>query len=165
MTLQTLSKDAVLAAFTADLTDAIAGAVARARATAASATHAESRSENDKDTRGLEESYLAAGQAQRAADLELELAALKTLPRRGFTGQTPITAGALVLLEDEDEAQQVVLIGTASGGRRVIVGGTTVHLVTPAAPIGRALLGRVTGDEVTLSVKSKKRVLSIVDVL
>ena len=160
--LDDLDKGAVLDAFAADLTAAIDEATARAKATAASATHAEARAENDKDTRGLEESYLAAGQAQRAADLELELAALKSLPRRAFDDSTPLTAGALVLLEDEDEAQRALLITTASGGRKVTVSGVTVHAVTPAAPLGRAVLGKVVGDDVSIVVKGRARDFEIV---
>ncbi len=159
-----LSKSAVIAAFLSDLTTAIAEATARARATASSATHEEARSEDDKDTRGLEESYLAAGQAQRVADLELERASFRSLPTRSFGEDTPLTAGALVLLADEDGAERVLLITTASGGRSVQVDGRTITAVTPGAPLGSALLGRVIGDEVEIVVKGRTQAFELVAV-
>lgn len=159
-----LDKQTVVDAFHASLDAAIADARARAKATAASATHAESKAENDKDTRAIEESYLAAGQAQRAADLELELAQLKALPSAPVDDDTPLRAGALVLIEDEDETQRALLITTASGGRSVTVDGWTVRAVTPHAPLGRALLRRTVGDEISLRIKGKQTDYTIVDV-
>src|ERR1700761_8976870 len=41
------------------------------------ATHEENRPENDKDTRALEQSYLARGQAQRVVELQDALNKLK----------------------------------------------------------------------------------------
>ena len=40
------------------------------RAVVDGATHEENRPENDKDTRALEQSYLARGQAQRVVELQ-----------------------------------------------------------------------------------------------
>ena len=52
-----------------ELLAALAASLATARdahaAAVEGATHGEARAENDKDTRGLEQSYLARGQAQR----------------------------------------------------------------------------------------------------
>ena len=46
------------------------------------ATHSEARPENDKDTRGLELSYLACGQAQRVAELQIVLGAVSEMRLR-----------------------------------------------------------------------------------
>ena len=46
------------------------------------ATHSEARPENDKDTRGLELSYLARGQAQRVAELQIVLGAVSEMRLR-----------------------------------------------------------------------------------
>src|ERR1700754_956891 len=78
-----------------------------ARAAHASAiegsTHAEARAENPKDTRGLEQSYLARGQAQRVAELEAGLAQVTALgPRRRSAGD-PVALGALVTIDDDGE--------------------------------------------------------------
>jgi hypothetical protein len=50
-----------------------------ARETADAANHPEARPENDKDTRKIELSYLAAGQAGRAAELGAAVALLGTM--------------------------------------------------------------------------------------
>ena len=54
------------------------------RAACEGATHEEAKPENDKDTRALEQSYLARGQASRIADLKASLAALRAMPVRAF---------------------------------------------------------------------------------
>ena len=55
-----------------------------ARETANAANHPEARPENDKDTRKLELSYLAQGQAARATELESIITALLSQPPRAF---------------------------------------------------------------------------------
>jgi hypothetical protein len=77
-----MNRAAVVAALVADLRVQIRVARDRAKATVESATHAESKQENDKDTLALEETYLAAGQAQRVAQLELDLLAIRSLPQQ-----------------------------------------------------------------------------------
>src|ERR1044071_1466649 len=70
-----------------------------ARETAASANHPEARPENDKDTRKIELSYLAAGQAARVLELESALAQLAALTPRAFAASDELESGALVELE------------------------------------------------------------------
>lgn len=71
------------------------------RETAAGATHEEARPENDKDTRALEQSYLAHGQARRVEQLRLELAEVSALPTRAFPDEAPIALGALIEVEED----------------------------------------------------------------
>ena len=73
MALEQFDKQQLLAALVAQLDGQVDGMSRRAREAAASATHEESRPENDKDTRAIEESYLARGQAKRAAEAEAAL--------------------------------------------------------------------------------------------
>jgi transcription elongation GreA/GreB family factor len=159
--LESISKRALLDAVDAQLTDEITSAQSRARAAAASATHEESRPENDKDTRAIEESYLARGQAQRVADLEDERAQLRSVVRGA---EFEIAAvGALVALEDED-GERLLFLAPAGGGRKVQLDGLQVQLVTPSAPLGEALVGKEEGDEVELFLKGKLRTLDVVGV-
>src|SRR3954465_10121616 len=65
------------------------------------ATHEENRPENDKDTRALEQSYLARGQAQRVVELQGALNQLKAMELRDFSAGAAIALGALVALADE----------------------------------------------------------------
>jgi transcription elongation GreA/GreB family factor len=127
------------------------------------ATHEENRPENDKDTRALEQSYLARGQAQRVVELQDALNLLKALELRPFTEESAISLGALVAL-DEDGAVVRYFIAPAGGGVRVTVGGSEVRVVTPQSPIARALLGKHEGDELELRTPQGVRECSIASV-
>jgi transcription elongation GreA/GreB family factor len=110
------------------------------------ATHEENRPENDKDTRALEQSYLARGQAQRVVELQDALNKLKALEPRSFDASTAIGLGALVAVDDGRELVHY-FIAPAGGGLRVEVGTAEVRVVTPQAPIAQALLGKHEGDD------------------
>jgi transcription elongation GreA/GreB family factor len=131
---------------------------------AEAATHAEAKPENDKDTRALEASYLAAGQAERVRALESALKLLTALELRDIGKATPICASALVTLEDEDGARTTFFMTPHGGGVRLESEGTSVQVVTPQSPLGKALLGRTHGETFELRGKSGLREMTIVDV-
>lgn len=116
------------------------------RAVVDGATHEENRPENDKDTRALEQSYLARGQAQRVVELQDALNKLKALELREFSPSSAIGLGALVALDDGREVVHY-FIAPAGGGLRIALGHTEVRVVTPQAPIAQALLGKRQGDD------------------
>jgi transcription elongation GreA/GreB family factor len=160
--LSELDKRVILSAIDRQLAAEIEAAAVRAKNTAASATHEEARPEDDKDTRAIEESYLARGQAQRVADLEHERALLRSMDIAASpTGAAAV--GSLVRLEDEDGERTVFLV-TAGGGRRVVVKGLSILLVTPGAPLGAVLMGCREGDEFEITVKGRTRDVSVLDV-
>lgn len=150
-------KDALVAELVRTLTAALESAQAAHAAAIEGATHAEARAENSKDTRGLEQSYLARGQAQRVAELAAGLAAVTSLAPRAFGPRDPIAVGALVTF-DEDGAEQRVLVAPYGGGT-MLAGG--VQVVTPAAPFGRTLLGKRAGDELEIQLPGRVRSLEI----
>jgi transcription elongation GreA/GreB family factor len=113
------------------------------------ATHPENKPENDKDTRALEQSYLARGQAQRVVELQGALNQLKALELRDFSASTPIALGALVAVDDGREVVHY-FIAPAGGGVKVMLGSLEVRVVTLKSPIARALLGKREGDDVEL---------------
>jgi Transcription elongation factor, GreA/GreB, C-term len=110
------------------------------------ATHEENRPENDKDTRALEQSYLARGQAQRVVELQDAVNKLKALELRAFTPISAIGLSALVAVDDGRELVHY-FIAPAGGGVKVELAGIEVRVVTPQAPIARALLGKRQGDD------------------
>jgi transcription elongation GreA/GreB family factor len=149
------------AALKAELVENLLRALEQARAAHASAvegaTHDEARPENDKDTRGLEQSYLARGQAQRVAELEAAVSdasalALRRCDRGGM--------GALVTIEDDGE-ERVYFIAPHGGGT-VLAG--SVQVVTPSSPLGRALAGKRVDDEIELELRGKKRTLTVASI-
>ena len=128
------------------------------------ATHAEARPENDKDTRAIEASYLAAGQAERFRQLESSLKVLKGLELPELPKSAPITATAVITLEDDDGERTRFLMLPSFGGVVLEHDGKKVQVVTPPSPLGTALLGRTQGDVIELRGKAGRRELTIVDV-
>lgn len=136
---------------------------------AEAATHAEAKPENDKDTRALEASYLAAGQAERVRELESALKLLVGLELRDIGPTTPICASAVITLEDDEGEHSMFFMSPHGGGVRLdleVEGGSpaSVQVVTPQSPLGKALLGRLHGDVIELRGKSGLREMTIVDV-
>jgi transcription elongation GreA/GreB family factor len=154
-----MNRAAVVAALVADLRVQIRVAKDRAKATVESATHAESKQENDKDTRALEETYLAAGQAQRVAQLELDLLAIRS--HSAPPKSDVVVVGALVEIED-DERSRRLFVSARGGGMSVTVDGVDVQVISPGSPLGRAIIGRSEGDEISLRLKGGVRVYEIV---
>lgn len=160
-----MNKQAILSALLAQLEEEIARATESANRTRAGATHEEARPENDKDTRALEASYLARGQAQRVVDLEGDRKRLAFMELRKFDADTPIDLSALIRLHDEDDdSSRWYFLAIAGGGKRIEHAGVQVDVLTPEAPLGRALAGRLRGEDLQLRLGPKLRELHIADV-
>jgi transcription elongation GreA/GreB family factor len=114
------------------------------------ATSEESKAESKYDTRGQEAAYLAEGQARLAIDLQETIAAFQALPLSSFGPSDRIGLGALVTLEATGGRKSRYLIGPGRGGLEVESEGEVLTVVTPPSPLGRQLLGKVTGDAVQL---------------
>lgn len=112
------------------------------------ATHEESKAENKYDTRGLEASYLAAGQARRAEDIRRALGAWRTLQMRPYDDELGIQLGALICLAGAEGRQQWLLLGPDGAGLKLEHDGLEIMLITGQAPLGQQLLGKGPGDEV-----------------
>jgi hypothetical protein len=108
------------------------------------ATHSEAKAENDKDTRGLEQSYLARGQAQRVAELEVAVHDVAALKLRTFAATDAIALSALVVVEENGVRHHYFI--APGGGGTVLAGG--VQVITPVSPLGAALLGKRIDDVV-----------------
>jgi len=157
------NKKRVLDAVLARMHEAWAQMTAAALRTQEGATHAEAKPENEKDTRALEQSYLARGQAARAEELTEQMHVLRFMPLKDYGDEDPIGAGALIALEAEDGAR-CLFLAPHGGGTEVTVDGTEVLVVTPVSAMGRAVLGRALGDDVELRVRGAARSYSIVEV-
>jgi transcription elongation GreA/GreB family factor len=128
------------------------------RAAMEAATHEEAKPENDKDTRALEQSYLARGEALRVEELKLGLAEVRGMGVRAFRVGDRVALGALVTIDEEDQTT-LLWLAPYGGGVRLREG--RVQVVTPASPLGRALLGKKAGEECELSLAGRTRLLSI----
>lgn len=134
----------------------------RAQADAAEgATHDEAKPEDDKDTRALEQSYLARGQARRVEELAQGVAETEAMVVRVFKAGQAVALGALVTVEEGDMAR-VFFLAPAGGGTEL--SGGSVQVVTPKSPLGRALLGKREGDDTDLQTSGAARELVLVRV-
>lgn len=124
------------------------------------ATHEEAKPENDKDTRALEASYLARGQALRIRELQDGIGEVLHMQLRAFGSDAPAALGACVDVLDDDGGARTFFLAPHGGG--VVVAGASV--VTPKSPLGRALLGARAGDEREVVLGGKTRTLSVVRV-
>lgn len=147
--MQPVDKARVLAALRHELAAQLELAQAAQHNAQAGATHEESKPENDKDTRAIEASYLARGQARRVVDLEQAVVKVNALVPRAFGDELPVALGAVVKLE-HDAGSLWYLLAPAGGGLSLSVGSLVLTVVTPQSPVGKALLGRRVGDDVDI---------------
>ncbi len=158
--LSKLDKKRVLAVLRERLERDLAAAAQSQQRTQSGATHEESRPENDKDTRALESSYLARGQALRVLELSQALSRLAALTLRDFDASAAIVLSALVELA-EGERTVVCFLAPVGGGLELTVGAAQVRVLTPESPLGRALLGRHVGDDIEVRTPQGLREYSI----
>lgn len=115
------------------------------------ATDEDSYSDGKYDTRSLEASYLAGGQARIVKELGDALQGFKLMRSQHFiqpvSKQTGL--GSLVEIETDGESSWYIL-GPGGGGLDVVVDETTVTVLTLHSPLGGKLAGKTTGDPVAL---------------
>lgn len=149
-----IDKEALRAELVAALRVELEAAVRAQRATVEGATHPEAKPENDKDTRALEQSYLARGQAVRVEELTRDLADTERMNIRAWSASDAVAIGAVVTIEDDDETK-VLYVAPAGGG--TMLAKQTIQVVTPRSPLGAILMGRFEGDEVEIRLAGKAR--------
>lgn len=115
----------------------------------AAATDPDSRAENKYDTRTLEASYVARGQAQRVAELQEAVRAFGALSGSALEPGAAITLGALVSLETPEERAHYFL-GPFAGGTEIVHEGKEIVIITPASALGQKLIGRREGETIAL---------------
>ena len=116
------------------------------------ATHEENVAENKYDTLGLEAAYLATGQARRAEAIRQAMANWRYFRPSPYDANKGIQLGALVCLVDTDGKQQQLFLGPDGGSMTLVSGAQLVQVISSEAPMGRAMLSRCEGDEVSIQV-------------
>jgi len=159
-----MNKELILNKIIALLTENLKILTEAARTAHAAATHEECLPDNKYDTTGLEASYVAQGQANRAQEIRHALETYKALVGKPFDEETPIRLTALVCLEDKNGNCRKVFLGPEAGGLKLIDGDEEYIVVTPESPLGKALLGRVCDDEVCVGQRERQKTYTIVDV-
>jgi len=118
------------------------------------ATAEENIAENKYDTLAVEAAYLAQGQSVRVAQCDADIEAFKALPAKPSSNK--IGLGSLVLITDENDIEKHLFLGPSAGGLKITVDDIEIVVVTQASPLGKAVYGKIIGDEITLSIAGKK---------
>lgn len=140
-----MDKSALAAALLAELRLRYDRAVAALSGAREAATGADTKAENKYDTRGLEASYLAAGQAEQADELLRAIHAVEAFPFRDFDSDDPIDLGALVETEQHGEPRLHLLAPAGGGILLATEDGGEVTVLGPASPLAARLIGKSSG--------------------
>lgn len=107
------------------------------------ATDKDSKAESKYDTRGLEASYLAGAQAQKAEDLgdAIELLRNFNLP----DNPTETLPGTVVIITDADGDDEAFFILPAGGGIELECQGQAITVISHRSPRAQSLIGLAPG--------------------
>ncbi len=129
------------------------------------ATHEENIAENKYDTLGLEAAYLATGQARRAEAIRHAMAHWRQFHTRPYDANQGIQIGALVCLVDANDKQHLQLfLGPEGGSMKLVSGAHLVQVISSQAPLGKAMLGKCEGDEVSIQVSPRQQQFEVLRV-
>lgn len=148
-----MKKPALLEAIIVRLEAELAFSLHAAHLAAAGATDEQNKAENKYDTRGLELSYLAAGQGRQMAEARATISQLRTLELRDFGPDEPIDLGAIITLKSRKktaEPQPLYFLAPRGGGTEIRHAGRDVLVITPQSPLGQQLLGRRKGNVISI---------------
>ncbi|WP_332826500.1 GreA/GreB family elongation factor [Ramlibacter sp.] len=134
------------------------------RAAHETATHEENIAENKYDTLGLEAAYLVTGQVRRAEAMRQALAKWRQFRPRPYDVRKGVQLGALVCLVDSGGKQQHLFLGPDGGSMKLVSGTQFVQVISSEAPMGRAMLGKCEGDEVSIEVASVQQQFEVLRV-
>lgn len=109
------------------------------------ATDPDSKAESKYDTRSLEASYLAEGQAQQLTALQSEMDLLKRFETRDYDLNEPISLGALVETDLDDYTEWFILLPSA-GGRTIVWEDREITTLSPSSKLYQLLSGQSLGD-------------------
>jgi transcription elongation GreA/GreB family factor len=130
-------------------------------------------SEKREDGRAaIEYGSLATGQAARARRVQEEIAALQGLCEAGlprYERRAPVGLGAIVDVSTEDDdgyAERTFFVLPVGAGTELTGPGGDgfLSVITPASPVGRALLGRRAGDTVEVTLAGEVREWTVLEV-
>lgn len=135
-----------------------------ARTAHETATHEENIAENKYDTLGLEAAYLATGQARRADAIRHAMTQWRQFRPGAYDASKGIQLGALVCLVDADDRRQQLFLGPGGGSMKLTSSDQIVQVISSEAPLGRALLGKFEGDDVSLHIPPAQRQFEVLRV-
>ncbi|WNC72755.1 hypothetical protein RGQ13_01930 [Thalassotalea psychrophila] len=160
MTDKKLLIDAIIIQLKQELINAINSADMARQA----ATDDQSVAETQYDTLGLEASYLAHGQSERAEQIKQQIKQYQDLLTKDFDRNDEINIGSLVKLKNTlNNTELYYFIGPSAGGLKIQLNNLKVMLITPQAPVAKELIGKSQFDFISLP-SPKENELEIVEI-
>jgi len=95
-------------------------------------------------------------ESPRRAEIESLLVMYRFLPSRTYAPSDPIIPTSLVELKIR-EVVSYAFIAPRGGGFITVVEGVPLQVLSPNSPLGEALLGKKTGDHVSIEVRDELR--------
>lgn len=157
-------KTALMSLLLAEIDAKFALLTVSAQAAVDAATSAESKPENKYDTRALEASYLAGAQNERLRELTAIRQVLAAMPLKLFEAGEPAGITAVLELDHEGNRSWCFLLQFAAGYVLALSDQERVQTVTVESPLGRALMGKVAGDLVVVTVAGKEKEYEVISV-
>lgn len=141
-----MDKESIIASLRAQVQAQYERAVAALDGAREAATGDDTKAESKYDTRGLEASYLAAGQAEQADELSRAVTLLDSAEFPPYDFDDPIGPGALIEVEKDEEILNFLLAPAGGGLSLETEEGELVTILGPAAPLRSDLMGRRAGE-------------------
>ena len=158
--MKTPSKAEVFQRIRDQLVDQIAQAEKAAGQAKESFQVGDDRAENRGERGAIQEkSWLLSAHAGRVEELRQQLYAIEKTEVDDHEAAVP---GALVYLEEEGSGEpEVYLLHPELGGQEIRLEEMTIFAISPAAPLGAALMGKKKGDVIDLQLPAGTRRLKI----
>lgn len=155
-----VSKQAILDLIIGALEAELETLTRAAKESFAAATDPDSKAENKYDTRTLEASYVARGQAQRVEEVQQSLHSFRALVGRLMASEGKIAVGSLIKVATPG-GEACYFMGPSAGGTEVQHEGTEVMVITPSSPLGQKLVDQASGARIELRPGWTAEVLTV----
>ena len=103
-------------------------------------------------------------QARRAEAIRQAMANWRQFRPRPYDASKGIQLGALVCLVDADNKQQQLFLGPDGGSMKLGSGAQLVQVISSGTPLGRAMLGKCEGDEVSMQIAAIRQQFEVLRV-
>lgn len=125
------------------------------------ATHSDAQAKSKYDTHGLELSYIAGSQYERARAMQAQILKLSSLTFDSFAEDDPIDLGAIICILPPKGAATYFLLSQIGAGISLPFEGRDIRVLSPESPLGEVLIGLGAGDKVKLGPIEQGTIQSI----
>ena len=137
------------------LEEELASILKSAEAAYQGATHEEAVSKSKYETHGLELSYLAGSQFERARILKQQILSLSSKQLKKFSDQDEVALEALVTVQSAQKKQYHYFISSIGAGLKLECQGKSIQVISPESAIGNELIGSFSNDVVFIERAGK----------